>query len=156
LSRPGTLPRIRDGIRHALAVGLVALVALLSKENGALVPFLLLAITIALPRDTWRTASDTTGKRTFWSIAVAVPASASDALCVAFWDVLAAGFAFRDFTVGERLLSQPPILASYLQSFFLPDLRKMGLYLDDVEVLTAGDPIAWVGVAAVVVVHDVG
>lgn len=149
LPRKGGLPRHRDGVRHAVVIGVVALVAVACKENGALVPFLLLSIGLSLPAVSRAITHDTDGKKTFWTTAVGVPIALSIAVLVLSWSWISNAYAGRDFTLTERLLTQPVIIGGYLKSFFIPDLRDMGLFLDGTPVIGPNDALAWIGVAVV-------
>src|SRR5690606_12242897 len=49
------------------------------------------------------------------------------------WDV-ASNFSNRDFTMGERLLSEARALVAYLSQIVVPSLRGGGIYHDDFAV----------------------
>lgn len=144
--RPTGLPNIGAGVRHTLTVGAIAVIAVLGKENGALVPFLLLALLLSLPAESWRVASDTPGKRAFWHLAVSIPVALTATLVALSWGHIRNSYVGREFTLAERVLTEPVILGGYVKSFFLPDTRTMGLYLDGTPVLGPSDPMAWLGV----------
>jgi hypothetical protein len=40
-------------------------------------------------------------------------------------------FTFRDFTLSQRLLTEPRVLMAYLRWFFVPDLRVLSFYHDE-------------------------
>lgn len=155
LPQAGRLPGALDGGRHAALVGLVALLGVLGKETAVLVPFLLLAAALALPKPSWTSVTSTPGKRTFWALAVALPVALFVLASVALRDRIQAGYALRDFSMAERLVTEPWILAGYLRSFLLPDLRTMGLFLDGQPLLSTSDPRALLGLAAMVLVVGV-
>lgn len=50
---------------------------------------------------------------------------------------VADGYLTRDFTLGERLLSEPRALWTYIGDIFLPDSSRMGLFHDDFAVSTS-------------------
>lgn len=50
---------------------------------------------------------------------------------VAFTSIRA-GYQDRDFTLEERLLTQPRVMWSYMHSIFLPDGAQLGLFHDDI------------------------
>ena len=152
LAVEGGLPRAGHGLALALKVGAIAFIALLCKETAVLVPFLLLAARLSMPSASLALVSETEGKRWFWRTAAFAPAVAAALLATAFWGRLTAGYVSREFTLAERLLTEPLVLVGYLKSFFLPDLRRMGLFLDATPTVDAGDPIAWLGVAGLVAV----
>lgn len=145
LLRPGALRTPLRGILQTAAVGLLAVLALLSKETGALVPFMLLAILRAVPNPTRQTTRDTQGKRVFVWTAVYLPVLAGTATVVAFWPRISAGFAGRPFTLLERLISESWILLDYLTSIFVPLPQRMGLFLDDTPVIGPSTAGWWIG-----------
>lgn len=42
--------------------------------------------------------------------------------------------AYREFSTPERLMTQARVLVFYLREFFLPDISKMSIYHDDIEI----------------------
>lgn len=54
-------------------------------------------------------------------------------LCTAVFN-LADGYLGREFTLGERLLTQGRVIWSYIHGIFLPDGSRMGLFNDDFTV----------------------
>jgi hypothetical protein len=46
--------------------------------------------------------------------------------------IILAGYAYREFTLTERLLTESRIVVEYLRLIIIPDVRHMGLYHDDV------------------------
>lgn len=49
-------------------------------------------------------------------------------------DQLIAGYAIRDFTLTERVLTEPRILWHYLKWMLVPDIRALGLFHDDLPI----------------------
>lgn len=145
LPQPGLLATRTSGIRHALVVGGLALVALLSKEIGVLVPAMLLSILAALPLTMRQCCSDTDGKRMFTWIAVWLPVLFGIAAITMLWPRVMAGYTGRSFTFSERLISESWILVDYVTRIFVPLPARMGLYLDDTAVTETVTPGWWVG-----------
>jgi protein O-mannosyl-transferase len=145
LPHPGLLATRTSGVRHALIVGGLALVALLSKEIAVLVPAMLLSILAATPLTMRRRCSDTEGKVTFTRIAVWLPLLFAIPAIAILWPRVRADYASRSFTVGERLISESQILIDYVARIFVPLPARMGLYLDDAVVITTTAPGWWVG-----------
>ena len=56
------------------------------------------------------------------------------ALCLAKWDWVVGGYRMRDFTLAERLFTQPRVLWFYVQQLLLPVPQWFGLYHDDIVV----------------------
>lgn len=149
LATPGALARPRQGLFFAVAVGMVSFLAVLAKETGVLVPVLLLAIWLSLPDRSRSSTTDTDGKRTFWGWAVGLPVTIAVLALIHFWSWIQGAYTGRQFTLGERLATEPMVIGGYLKSFFLPDLRDMGLFLDAVPLHSPSDALAWAGFVAV-------
>lgn len=140
----------RAVLMRAVGVGALAGLAVLSKENGALFP-LLFAVTLlcATPtlRAQWWQAQPT--RRFLW-LTIAAPLALGAIALVALMPRILASYEIRDFTLVERLLTQPVVLAHYLYSILSADITAMGLFLDDFAIRRSGDPVAWLGLAACV------
>ncbi|MBE7927343.1 tetratricopeptide repeat protein [Pseudomonas saudiphocaensis] len=117
-----TRPR-RAYLLMTLAVGAGTLLATLSKENGALLPLLVLVIEFCLPKQgkpawQWRAAF-------LWlpSIAIAV-------LLARYIDFSDNPWPNRNFNQIERLLTEARIVCEYLLHLFVPRIEGNGLYQD--------------------------
>jgi hypothetical protein len=105
--------------------------AIISKENGVLVPLYILVFELmlfkfhsdALVKDHFRLL--------FYSVCV-VPLVIGSMFFLAKADRLLAGYSDGSvaYTITERLLSESVILVGYLRSMVLPDLNSMSLYQD--------------------------
>lgn len=127
--------------------------ATLSKENGVLLPLLALLVEI------WffaGTAHHPRFRRLLLGL-TAIPAAL--VLARIAWDPswLMAGYEERDFTLGERLLTQPRVLLDYLGNLVLaPGASPLGLLRDDVApstglfepASTAAALLAWAALLA--------
>lgn len=109
-----------------LAVMLTGSLALLSKENGALVPVLLLVVEVTIfsaypiERETWKK----------WKLLFLwLPSSVIVGYLV--FKGFAADEAQRPYTVLERSITQFRVLPDYLSKIFLPHPKSFGLYFDD-------------------------
>lgn len=111
--------------------GLITCLAMLSKENGVLLPWLALVLEVAVFRGRLG------GKE--------YPLLQSLALCLLLLPLvvaavvylisplaLTAGFGGRDFTLQERLLTQVRVLWHYSYWYAWPDIRNMGFQHDDI------------------------
>lgn len=110
---------------------LLVIAGFFSKQHAVIAPALCLVLELAYFAG--RTA--TTGRRmlaTFFGLFLVAPAVVALAVLVLQPDRLLAGYANYDFTVGERLLTQPRVLMGYLAQLLLPRGALMGLYTDDV------------------------
>lgn len=134
-------------------VGLSMVLALLSKETGVLIPLYILVLEATLLR-ALPAPQALTLLRSRW---VWVPLLAGS--CAAVWhysDWLLAGYASRDFTLAERLLTEPRVLMRYVRMALFADPAGLGLFQDDFQVSrTWSDPattvpaIVLLGAAAV-------
>lgn len=52
-------------------------------------------------------------------------------------DVFSSHYLWREFSLPDRLLSQPRALAAYIHTIFLPDAASMGIYQDDFPISRA-------------------
>ncbi|HST43855.1 MAG TPA: hypothetical protein VLK29_01390 [Luteimonas sp.] len=130
--------RLRDGHPAAARVLLFAafplawVAGLLSKQNAAVAPLLCLVLEYAYfpvhPRPRQVTAF-------FALFALPVVLGGLALLSVAPATLLS-GYSDWDFTLGERLLSQPRALLDYIALTLLPNGPRMGLYTDDFTVST--------------------
>ena len=114
-----------------IGLGPMTALAALSKENGLLTPYLILCVELIV----FRFASNHKITRllliTLFSAIVLVP------LMVGMFnfDRLAAyvtsGYLQREFSLSDRLLTQPHVLVFYLRMLLLPSASAMGIYHDD-------------------------
>jgi protein O-mannosyl-transferase len=126
-----------------LALVLGTGLATLSKENGALVPVLILVMEWSLARH-WVTP----GPRLWWRIPFLwLPTMAI--LGYLGKRLLGDGsLPTRLFTLEERLLTQPRILWEYLHHLFFPRIQTRGLYQDGYQFST-GLLMPWTTLAAI-------
>ena len=110
----------------SVGIPLFTLLALLSKENGALLPLLALVVhlIVNLRQSTHRPS------RLWTAVFLVIPSI----MIVGYLATRIPGadraFASRDFTLGERLLTQPRFLWDYLYHLFVPHIQTLGLYQD--------------------------
>lgn len=106
------------------SLGLATLLALLSKENGVLLPIMVIAIEFCLPRSL--------PKLNLWWVLLFLWLP-----CAAILFVLARKINFspdawpsRPFTQPERLLTEPRIIWEYLFHLYVPRIEGRGLFQD--------------------------
>lgn len=138
----------------AAALWLLLLVsfALLSKENGALLPWLLAVTEVTLFRGVWRGASRTVLVRLAW-LCLLLPLFCLGVVLLLAPELLTAPFGGREFTLQDRLLTQARALWRYVGWLALPNVLDMGFFHDDIPVsrafwsplTTALSVSAWVG-----------
>lgn len=119
------------GALPALAVLACLVAGSLSKESGALLPLYCGLVEIALFRLRADRRVVRRMLRVVWLGGSAVAALAALVLLPAIANWLQQGYAGREFSLSERLLTQPRVLLLYLQLLLVPDLRAMTLYHDD-------------------------
>jgi len=119
-------------IGMTVVVAVATALAVLCKENGALLPLLILVLEFTLlgyqPRDTrwWRWA---------WLVLI-VPTLVLVAYMMLKVSDPAQAYALRDFTLYQRLLTEPRILLDYLHHLFFP-VEVPELLHDDYPVSTS-------------------
>ncbi|MCJ0825713.1 hypothetical protein MQC88_07055 [Luteimonas sp. 50] len=118
----------RRSARTLALVVLCSVLGLLAKEITVLVPVLigLLAAFIPAPDG----AQARRSRRVFVLLAAVLPAALYALLLLVNWDVVIASYQRRDFTLPQRLATEPVILLHYLGAMLWPDIRQMGLHLD--------------------------
>ncbi|MFT4822383.1 MAG: hypothetical protein ACI9J0_000292 [Cryomorphaceae bacterium] len=130
-----------DVLAALLWLGIITTLAVYSKENGILLPALVLVIELVFFKGQW-------AGRTIWPNKVVVNFILVLAAITFFgiffyaFDFILAGYTIREFTLEERALTQLRVLWSYLGWFFLPDVSAMGFQHDDIP-LSRGllDPV---------------
>jgi len=113
-----------------LSMGLFTLLAMISKENGILLPLLIGVVEITV----FATQQDqiTALNRNWIRVFVIAPSVIillyliRITLTHNFFDIAPP----RDFSIYERVLTQPRILFDYLQNWFLPKLYTVGIFQD--------------------------
>jgi protein O-mannosyl-transferase len=103
--------------------------AMLCKENGVLVFAFASALNLTLLRPQVRALPPVPRHVLAWGTAAPILLLAT--LALANLRDIAAGYSGRDFSIGERLLTEPRILFDYLSQIFIPRLRGQGIFHDD-------------------------
>lgn len=123
--------RVRNGLRHGwvlvtAAVVLTGGLSFFSKENGALLPLLLLVV-----ESTIFSSSPIAGRPwIFWKINF-LWAPALFVVGYLVFKGFSANEVERDFTVIERFLTQFRVLSDYFGKIIFPRPKEFGLYFDD-------------------------
>jgi hypothetical protein len=108
--------------------------AMLSKENGALLPFFILAAEALLFR--WQTAD----QRSRFLLMMVVGLTTAVPLLSALYYIalhpiaVTGGYQLRDFSLPERLMTEARVMWFYLQMILLPNMNMLGLHHDDIEI----------------------
>ena len=107
------------------------ILAALSKENGILLPFYMAAFEVLIFRFK---ASDHTGR--IQIIALFITTAALPVIFTTFYflshpDWILNPYIIRDFTLGERLLTESRVMWYYLYLILLPNPSSLGIFHDD-------------------------
>lgn len=137
------------GGQWLLWLGVPALTALavLSKENGVLALPLALVLELFLFRDEDRGRPRSI--RLFFALTVGLPALMAAAYLALHPGYVASGYAQRDFTLQQRLLTEPRVLWSYVQTLLVPLGPRMGFFQDNFPI-SAGMWHPWTTLPAIV------
>ncbi|MFV0278632.1 MAG: hypothetical protein ACK5HY_15820 [Parahaliea sp.] len=124
-------PAPGDVVATVLWLGLILVLAMYSKENGLLLPWLMAVVEVAIFRGYWD------GERRRWLehlgwLALLSPLALIALLLVVEPGTLIGGYSHRPFTLEERLLTQLRLLWQYLGWLLLPDIGSMGFQHDDI------------------------
>lgn len=133
----------RRGILHILLAYLLFLpLAVLSKENGALLPLLMFVLELTLFQFETRTVCARRFLQSLHTIFVALPTIGLLGYLIMHPVYLDGGYQMRDFSLSERVLTETRVLWTYLGMIVLPRIGSMGLFHDDIP-LSHGllDPI---------------
>ncbi|MFT3896967.1 MAG: hypothetical protein QM719_04630 [Thermomonas sp.] len=119
--------RIAGGIVGGTALGA------LCKESAVLLPLYAACVETLLLRFRDARGGRDRGLQAFFGIVLVLPAILGSAWLLP--KMLAAdAYANRDFTLGERLLTEGRVVLGYLRWTLFPSLRQFGLYHDDIVV----------------------
>jgi len=127
-----------------------------SKENGLLIPFLLLAIEITAFNYKKLGSTNRTLLGVLALVTVAVPTGLVVLAVLTQDPRLMGSYELRDFSVVERLLTQGRVIWLYVSMVLFPSVSNMGLYHDDFDISTGIlSPVttifAWSGLIGLVV-----
>jgi tetratricopeptide (TPR) repeat protein len=126
--QPGTLP-------YLIAAGGCLALAILAKENGALLPLYVLVFELVLRRRNGLSMRDAA-----WARAVAIGLTSACVLAGAYvaftLERLVSGYAVRPFTLTERLLTEARVVVDYIAMTLVPRLDAMSFFHDDIALST--------------------
>lgn len=113
-----------------LSIALGTLLGVLSKENAALLPLLILVIEFCAPQHEPRPA------RAFRAIFLWLPSFAVGLYLLSRVNLDPGIWPTRSFDQVERLLTEPRILWEYLANLLVPHIEEAGLYRDNIRIST--------------------
>lgn len=112
---------------------LLGLLAVLSKENGALLPWLIAVVEVTLFRGAWNGQFRRRLARLGWCV-FCVPMVVLALIFIVSPETLTGQFLSREFTLHERLLTQGRMLWQYLNWLAVPNIIDMGFFHDDIAI----------------------
>jgi len=118
--------------RIVVGVGVFGALAVFCKENGILLPLLVLITEYSI---FGFQAPKVTARRfvvSFNIIVAIIPSLLALGFLVTHFNWVLGGYDTRNFTLSERLLTEARVVWFYIQMVVLPDIRQMGLYHDDI------------------------
>lgn len=116
-----------------LTLPLLVGLGVLGKQNAAVAPLLCAVVELAYFSESPRRHRLVHG---FFILFIVIPVVAFAALLAFRPGSLLAGYQDWDFSLAERLLTQPRVLLDYLSMILVPYTPRMGLYTDDFVVST--------------------
>lgn len=127
-------------VGEVLAAGLwlmlLAILAVLSKESGALLPWLVIVLEVCIFRGAWAGLPSPWLRRASWVLLV-LPIALVLLILLLSPDSLIGGYVGREFTLEDRLLTQSRVLWRYLGWIVLPNINDMGFQHDDIPLSTS-------------------
>ena len=118
----------------SMGIGGGTLLAVLCKENGALLPGFALVLESSVLAPSLSVAENPTKRREMriWlTLFLVLPVAALVFYLVSHLGDFSSGSIWRDFTLAERLLSESRIVLTYLRLLILPIRSELGPYQDD-------------------------
>lgn len=113
---------------------LFGILASLSKENGALLPLYLVVIEFCVFRFQSNNKRSANLLKLFFISIILIPALTAAIYLNTYSGALLGGYAIREFSLVERLMTEARVVIWYLRMLLLPDNAQMGLFLDDFTV----------------------
>ncbi len=114
-----------------LAVPMATAFALLSKESGVLLPAYIAVLAGTVLSDATLTLAARRVWQRFLLVFVGLPLAMATVVVPWVLPRMVASFADRDFTVGQRLLTEARVIWLYVRLLVVPDLRLLGIFHDD-------------------------
>jgi tetratricopeptide (TPR) repeat protein len=105
--------------------------ATLSKENGALLPLILLLLELLFFRLKNADEKFDKGITVSFTLLVVIPFAVVTTWYLFNIDMFAVGYAIRDFTLPERLMTEARAVCYYLQLIVLPSIDELALFHDN-------------------------
>lgn len=117
----------------ALWLGLLLFLAVFSKENGVLLPWLVMTLEVTLMRSRWAGQPNRLIQLASWVLLV-LPIVLLLAFSLASPEWLQQRYSGREFTLEERVLTQGRVLWHYVGWLLTPHVTNLGFFHDDIAV----------------------
>lgn len=119
-----------------ILVGLILFLPLaaLSKENGLLLPLLMFVLEFTLLNFETKTIYQRRFLIGFFLLTVALPGLLGLIYLVMHPNWILGGYANREFTLPQRLMTEARVMWFYLKSIALPNTAELGMYHDDIPI----------------------
>lgn len=124
------------------------------KENAVLLLPLMLVIEFIFFRTTSESRSDRRKLILFYGLTVLMPALILGLWLITHLNFIMDAYTAREFTPVERLLTESRVIWFYIGLLFLPDVRRLALYHDDIPIST-GLFVPWTTLFAIVALFAV-
>ncbi len=139
--------RLRLGLLTGLLIPLLTLIAIFGKETGALLPLYLLIIEWIFFKFRFPSKADQQGFIAGFIIFCGIPTLIVAYTLLFNFDVVTEGYIRRNFTLEQRLLTEPRAIGAYLGMMVAPVSSDFGLYHDDFlissNLFTPIDTLLW-------------
>ena len=119
-----------------IGTSLTGLLAIAAKETGLLLPVYLLVIELCVFRFSSRSGSGEHGLAVFFGLFLVLPVCLGLVWLFGIHHGAPLSYAGRDFTLGERLLTETRVVWDYIRWTLFPRLPDLGLYHDDIPLST--------------------
>jgi len=106
------------------------------KENAVVLLPLLLVVELIFFRMASEATSDQRHLKLFYGLIILVPLFAAGLWMMTHPRFVLDAYVAREFTLTERLLTQPRVLWFYASLLFFPDIRRFSLFHDDIPIST--------------------
>jgi hypothetical protein len=113
---------------------LFGVLAIFSKESGALLPLYMLVLELTLFRFQNNKAKPDIFIIIFFAVTVAIPAMLVLLYLASNPGYITGGYGYRDFNLQERVLTEGRVLIFYLKSILIPSISELGLFHDDIAI----------------------
>ncbi|MCL1477306.1 tetratricopeptide repeat protein [Marinobacter sp. M3C] len=140
-------PNIKQLVLLSLNFGISFLLAIFSKESGALLPLYLSVIELTL-----FSGSRTNSYYIWWRRLFLYLPSLAVIGYILYLPRWIGSYEYRDFTLAERLLTEPVIIWDYLHSIFSFQVYRLGLFQDDYPIFSSiFEPKVFLAISAILV-----